>query len=231
MGIFDGQQGDVFTTYQARLRMRDKLMGGIPKDPAIIAGWLRSKAGIEKEDEIRQATVRTLRELGAEVGPDTTFEEMEAASKELAQVRQTNGFKTGELGLYIESRTIKAMIKEATNILFAGDKWGATRKGPRNAVAEWVYVNPDKIWLGRQEPDGIDLSIAHVSGPRGPQTSLTYVEYVARPVLDFEVIVVKDRVKPEQWAQLWIVAQENGLGARRSQEFGRFDVERWDRVS
>lgn len=229
MGIFDNQAG-VFTTYHARIQFRDKLMGGTPKDPKIIEAWLRKKTGIQDEEEIRRAMLRTLLELGADVSPDMSYDELEAASEKLA-TKQAVGFKNGEHGLYLESRVVKAMLKECTNILYAGDRWGKTKKGPRSFLAERVFITPDKLWLDRQEPDGVELFIGHVSGPRGPQSTLTHYEYVEGAVIDFDVMVAEDAIDHEHWPQIWVLAQENGLGALRSQGFGRFDIWEWEPVS
>src|ERR1700738_3167344 len=157
MGIFDDQ---LFTEYQVRLRFRDKVMGGVPMDPAIIEGWLRSKAGISDAEEVRQATVRTLQELGADV---TSYDDLQKASEMLAKVRQTNGFKVDEDGPYLESRAVKAMLKESTNILYAGERWGRTLKGPKSFLAERVFVDPDHISLGKPTFDGVDLFIGHTT--------------------------------------------------------------------
>lgn len=230
MGIFDQQSGGVFTNYRARIVFRDKIMGGTPKNPKLIEGWLRSKAGVTKVEENRMMMLRTLLELGADVTPDMSFEELEVASEGLAASKQTNGFKQDENGLYLESRTIKAMLKECCNILYAGDRWGKTKKGPRSFLAERVFVNPDKVRLGVMEPDGVDLFIGHTSGPKGPQSNLTYYEYVQRAEIEFEVMVLQDAIEHEHWPELWLAAQENGLGALRSQGFGRFDIEAWDVV-
>lgn len=227
MGIFDGTVG-IFTTYAARLRFRDKVMGGTPKDPRIIESWLRTRAMIDDVTELRQATIRTLTELGYEVRPDQTYEELLEASEALGAEKHTNGLKFDARGLYLESRVVKAAIKESVNILYAGDRWGKTKKGPRSFTAERVFIKPDKLYLGRTEPDGIELFIGHVTGPRGPQSTLGYHEFVAGAVLDFAVMSCRDEVTPRQWAEIWVLAQEGGLGALRSQGHGRFDVERWD---
>lgn len=243
MGIFEPTASDLFTTYSARIRFRDRLMGGVPKNPKIIEGWLRAKAGIEQEEEIRRATLRTLLELGADVTPDMSFEELEKASEALAAQRQTNGFKMDENGLYIESRQVKAMLKESVNILYpyGSGKWGGRKtvdrktgaekdtggKSAKSFVAERVFISPDRLSLGRPEPDGVELFIGHVTGPQGPQSTLTYHEYVSEAEITFDVMVLRDEVKAEHWPEIWLHAQENGLGALRSQGFGRFDVEAW----
>lgn len=229
--IFEAKRRDLFQSYMARIQIRDKLLGGTPKDPHIIEGWLRSKAGVTDEIEVRQMMLTTLIELGAEVTPDMTYEQLVEASTRLAAVKQTNGFKRDENGLYIEDRTVKAMLREVVNINFAGERWGPTRKGPKNFTAERVFINPAHISLGKQEADGVEMQIVHVDGKDGPRSSISYSEYVVRPVLDFEVLVLKDSIEEENWIDIWLTAEEGGLGASRSQSYGRFDVLRWDRVN
>jgi hypothetical protein len=229
MGIFDTTT-DLWTTYHASIVFRDKLMGGTPKDPKIIEGWLGKKAGITDEEELRQATLRTLVELGYDVPAGATYAEMMAAVENLAGVKQTEGFRQCEGGLYLESRTVKAMLKESTHILFAGGKWGQTGKGPRAFLAERVFVNPDRILLGRTEPDGVYTFIGHVEDRQGRRATLAYIEYVETATLAFDVLVARDSIKADDWPQIWVHAQENGLGAKRSQGFGRFDIVGWDVV-
>lgn len=236
MGIFD-QEADLWRYYRVSLTFRERLMGGIPRDPKLIEGWLRSKAGVSDDEEIRQATLRTLMELGAEVRPDMTYAEMVEASEALAAQKSTNGFKRDEEGLYIEGRQVKAALKESINIHFAGERWGKTKKGPKSYAAERLFVLEDRIHLGRSEPDGIDLVIGHVSGPQGPRSTLTYHEYVERAEITFHVMESKivgagdePSLDRRQWAVTWVSAQEQGIGALRSQGHGRFDVTAFDPV-
>jgi hypothetical protein len=205
-------------------------MGGSPKDPKIIEGWLRAKAGITDAEEIRRALVRTMSELGAEVNPEMTYEELDAASEKVAGSRETNGFKIDDHGLYIEGRQVKAAFKESTNILYAGEKWGATKKGPKGFLAERVFVAPDHLTLGRKEPDGIDMVIGQVTGPDGRRSTLGYYEYVRRSVIQLDVLVTRDSIKEEWWVDLWSHMEENGLGALRSQGYGKFDLLAWDQI-
>ena len=236
MGIFD-DKADIFVTYHAAVQFRDKVMGGTPKNPKAIEGWLRTKAGSSDQEEVRRAMLRTLRELGADVSDDDDYEALVKASEALAVEKQTNGFKTNEQGLYIESRQIKAMLKECVNILYAGQKWGKVKtdeqsyngKGPKSFVAERIFVNPSTISLGVNDPGGVELFIGHVTGPQGPRSTMTYVEYVDQPRIEFDVLVTRDSIEDKKWAEIWVHAQENGLGALRSQDFGRFDIIEWKR--
>lgn len=220
----------VFTTYHAEIKMRDKLLGGTPKSPDVIEGWLR-KAGVSQEEDLRQMLLRTLEELGAEVGPQMSYDDLVEASKKLAAIKQTNGFKRNSVGIYIEDRQVKAMLKEAVNILYAGkERWGVTKKGPRNFTAERLFISPSQINLGKAEPDGVELMMVHADTPMGPRSSLAYHEYVEQARFGFDVQVLNDEIEPEKWPNIWILCEENGLGACRSQSFGRFDVVAWDKV-
>jgi hypothetical protein len=228
-GIFD-TQSSLFTRYTARIVFRDKLLGGIPKDPKLIEGWLRSRAGLTDGDEVRHTMLRTLVELGVDVDASMSFEQLERASEAVAARKQTTGFKVGERGLYLESRQVKAMLKESTNVVFGGERFGPTRKTGKPFVAERVFIEPDRLWLGVQEPAGVEMTIGHVFGATGPRSIVGYHEYVERASLDFRVLTMRDCLAAEQWADLWVHAQENGLGALRSQGFGRFYIEQWQRI-
>lgn len=238
--IYAEQRATLFTTYRVALTFTGKIMGGVPRDPQIIEGWLRSKAGIDDEQEVRQAMLRTLVELGAELTGTETFDEIVAASEALAAQRQTNGFKRDDQGLYIESRQVKAMLKESVNILFAGDRWGRTKKGPRSYTAERLFVRPDRIHLGRMEPDGVDMVIGHVTGPQGPRSTLGYHEYVEQASIEFTVDSTDatpggkgaptDCIDPDHWPLIWMHAEANGLGALRSQGHGQFAVTAFEKA-
>jgi hypothetical protein len=233
MGIFDNQT-DLFNRYRARLQFRNKIMGGVPKDPKMIEGWLRTKAGLsDSEEELRFAVIQTLQELGGEVSPEMTMDELIEVSQALAEQRNTNGFKRDETGLYIESRQIKAGLKETINALYAGEKWGKTRKGPKNFAVEHVFIHPHRIYLGRAEPDGIDLLIGHVTGPQGRRSTITYVEHCVEPEIEFDVLVdtrAEEQIEEAQWREIWVHGQENGYGAARSQGWGTYDIVAWDLI-
>jgi hypothetical protein len=35
-------------------------------------------------------------------------------------------------------------------------------------------------------------------------------------------------LSPEQWAMIWLTGQEQGIGASRSQGYGRYTVTKWE---
>lgn len=225
----------LFTKYDVELTFRNKVLGGTPKNPKVIEAWIRTRMGLDDNWEVRQMMLQTLEELGVEVSEGMTDEEIMEASDKVSSVKQTNGFKQNSQGLYLEDRQVKASIKECVNILYAGDRWkrkGQTGsgKGPKNFTAERVFIKPAHILLGRMEPDGIELMMIHASGPQGPVNSLAYHEYASEPTISFTVEVCNDDIKSEHWPEIWTLGQEIGLGACRSQSFGRFDVTKWEQA-
>jgi hypothetical protein len=240
------QPGDFYTRYATRLQVREKIMGGIPLNPKTIEAWLRSKAGVTVEEEVRMMLVRTLIERGAELDPaETDMGRIMAASDAIAAEKQTNGFKKNGQGLYIEGRQIKAMLKESINALFAGETvqengktkragWGPTKKGPKAFAAEHVFIDDERVLLGAPEPSGVEFVIGHIIGAGGPRSTIGYVEYVLQPALDFTVLcdpIAEEAITHERWRKIWLHAQENGVGAMRSQGHGRFNVVRWERLN
>jgi hypothetical protein len=219
-----GTPVDLWTTYKVRLAFRDKLLGGIPRDPNLVEGWLRSKAGLYDPEELRGAVARTVAELRPGGSPPVADDDMGSE----ADSKRTVGFKSDDEGLYVESRQIKAMLKESTNVVFAGERWGPTRKACKSFFAERVFVEPDRIQLGVIEPTGRELVLGHVSGPAGPRSTLTHYEYILRPLVEFRLLVLHDCITAAQWRDIWCHAQESGFGTLRSQGHGRFDVVQWE---
>lgn len=229
--VFESTRASIYTTYDVEIQFLDKLLGGTPRDPRLIEGWIRKQAGVEDPQELKKMMVRTLEEMGVEIGPNLSDEDILKAAEGVAGERHTNGFKRDENGLYIESRQIKAMLKEATNVLYAKEKWGKTGKSPQGFVAERVFVNPDRIYLGVQEPTDVEMVIGHLSGPKGSYSTMTHYEAVHKAKISFEVKVLQDLIDAAQWAAIWVQSEMGGMGAARSQGYGLFEVTKWQKQS
>jgi len=222
----------VFSKYVVTLQFTGWVMGGIPQNPEVIEGWIRTKMIGKDADaaQIRAYVIKTMDELGMEVSPDMTMDELNAVAKRVAAEQHGNTFKRDALGFYLGDYQIKAALKEVTNILFAGERWGVTRKGPKSFLAERVYVDEQRIHLGRTEPDGVHLQIGHVTGPQGPRSTLTYVHYVDQPTVSFTVSSLHDLVTEDQWRQMFVLMQKSGIGALRSMGYGQFVVTGFEKV-
>ena len=208
--------------YRGQLHV-NRLAGGIPTNPKVAEGWIRTKLGEQADDVIQQQVAEVMAER--KVSADE-------AAKQVALNRHLNGFKRDEDTdeMFIEGRQLKAAIKEAVSCCVAVGKlpsrqWGLTNKGSKAFVAEHICVVEDELWLGTKEPTGIAQRFVHA--PMG--TGIQYEEYLDNAIIDFTVIT--DHLFPEeQWAMIFLTGQEQGIGATRSQGYGRYTVTKWDKV-
>lgn len=227
-GIWDDDE--VFTQYRVTLTFVDRVMGGVPQKPEIIEGWLKQRIAEDDDGEIKLMMRKTLEELGVEVDVNMTRDDLYAAARVVAAEQHGNTFRRDANGMFLASYQIKAALKENTNILYAGDRWGKTKKGPKSYLAERVFVDEEHIYLGRDKADGVHLQIGHVTGPQGPRSTLTYYDYVQQPTISFTLSSVEDCIASDQWKRILVLMQRNGIGALRSLGHGQFRVTAFDKL-
>lgn len=214
--------------------------GGVPNDPKIIQGWLKTRLfGKEGRDsELAALVARTAVDRGIDLDADP---DAAIAATDL----NVNGFKHSNGGLVFEGRCVKAAIKEYFSIALGGGhfgvkqadgsvkqpKWGATGKGMSGFIAEHVQVPDDLIPLCRPdgsrytEPDSIEQRF--VSTWRGQ--GISYTERLDTSVMTFTVEADWDLDK--YWPIIWTIGEQNGIGAMRSQGSGKFVVTEWERLA
>lgn len=204
--------------YNATITVKN-LAGGVPSDPNIAKGWLGTKLA-DKDDLIRDLVAQTMVERGI------TADE---AAEQVDKLKHLNGFKRNEHGLYIEGRQLKAAIKEAAGVARATDKlkmkWGTTNKGVLGFVAEHIMVVEDTLQLDVTEPSRVLQSFP--KNPRTGQTGIQYTEIIDEASFDC-TIIADYKFADQEWAMLWLTGEQQGIGASRSQGFGRYEVTRWE---
>lgn len=200
---------ELFKFYNVRIKMRNRLVGGYPKNI---------------DAERAMLTARGLEDLIPPQPDLSTLSDDERKALEQETVEKSMiGFKSNGHGLYIESRQVKAMFKECANIL-KGPKL-LDVKNFKSKVAERIFVEPREILLGKTEPDGKDSRPVHVMTAMGPRTSIKTMEYVEGVEIAFRIKVLQDGVVTEDHIRTMLeYAQDNGLGADRSQGDGQFDL-------
>jgi len=234
LDVFGG--ADVYTTYRVRLRVIDKLVGGIPSSPSVIKGWLKARMEVG-DRELQELVEQTLMERFPDRQP--TVDELADALLSTEAAPSINGFKripgTGELAY--EGRCMKAAIKEFANSAYPGTSWPGKdkvakgyRKGLMSTLAERVFVREIYIGLGVKEPTGVEERVKHVMTPQGPRSSISRVEYVQQPTLEFHLRVRDDFLPRSAWARIWQVGEEIGIGADRGRSDGRFELLAFERL-
>ena len=154
--------------------------------------------------------------------------------------------------IFIEGRQIKASFREAANTAFAADRWGATRKGTKSYLSERVFVVEDRIYLTKVAPGYCPLDpeapliyltshdvadephrgVVHFpDGQGGTNSALVAKEQVEGAVLRYTIRVHNDILDLGQWLEILELAMDQGLGASRSQSYGRFTVVQFDKIA
>ena len=205
---------DFFDNYRCRIKV-GTLVGGKPKNPELIEAWVNAKCKDKTEAErkrIRDAHV------------DTLDDEVDGQREKSAI-----GFARVDGQLAIEGRQVKAMLKEAANII--KDKLpikDGKISSLKSKVADQVFVVEEWIKLGRTDPDDVDERPIHVMTRQGPRDSLKVCEILRDVEIEFTVRRLsasgKSSVPEKVLMAILDYAQSIGLGADRSQGAGVFEV-------
>jgi len=240
MSSYDSSFGGVFEKYvpstwkfqyKATLQFVD-IAGGIPSDPKVAEGWIKSKAkDPNKEDRIRAEVTKLMEER--------KLTEDEAAA-ELNALKNCNGFRrlpsNGQL--YFEGRQAKAALKEAVSVAVAAGnlearKWGTTNKGAISFAAEHIQVLTEQILLVNLDGSPVlkptEVLQTFPVNPITKQTGIQYTE-VCKDVLAEIVVTTDSEYDEEKWAKIWLTGGLQGMGASRSQDHGRYKVIGWEQL-
>lgn len=230
-GVFEEFVPSVWSyQYFVTLLFQD-IAGGVPSDPKVAEGWIKSKlTDTPKDDRLRQAVQEIMADRGVSE---------EEATAELNSRRNCNGFlrdrKTGQL--YIKGYQVKAALKEAVSVAVAADhleakRWGKTGKGAISFAAEHIQVVDERIplWRGTEPVTSFDeMRQSFPINKITKQTSIQYTEICRGVTVD--LTVASDwQFTNEQWATIWVTGNLQGIGASRSQDHGRYKVIRWQQL-
>lgn len=227
-----GRTDTRFALYEGEVRFRERIIGGIPKEPDQIRGWLKSRLELGDRELIELAE-QTYRELQGDEQRHPSVDEMLDAIE--TSETKGNGFKRDADGqACYEGRCVKAGLKEAANVAYPGVKFPGKpadiRKGLRSFFEERVFVDDYLIGLGTKEPKTAQR-VKHIKGPQGKRSALQVFDYVdEQPSLVFTVRSLDDCISEEVWFHIWEQLEEIGLGADRSMGEGKFDLLRWERI-
>lgn len=229
-----------FTRVTVSCKFTTRVVGGVPADPKLIAGWLKANMPEVAEAELEKLAATTLAEVGKVV---------EDESKPMWTT-----FKRDENGIYMEGRQLKAAFKECANILrdvfqkqetaerkgtakATGEGEGKAQKSRFTALkaklAERLFVEEERVYLRTEtqavlkEPHGNEENPIHVMTAQGPRTALkkfdfcepgTHISFTVRWLNDgvVDASLVRALLEYMQW---------NGIGASRSQGNGQFTFE------
>jgi hypothetical protein len=223
MSVFEKYESDAYPFEFAGTLLVDRIAGGIPSDPKKAEAHIRSK--VQVSDHVIQELVKqTMKDR--EIPADEAVEAV-------AELSHLNGFRRDDRGLYIGGYQLKAALKEAASVaasvgkIPSGTNYGTTqwKKGLKGFLPEHIVVLEDRLYLGVSERSSVEQRFVHTRNGSGIQ----YEETVADAKIDFTIRADYD-FGEKWWAMVWLTGQEQGIGATRSQGYGRYTVVRWDRV-
>jgi hypothetical protein len=235
--------------YRVQLHFKERIVGGIPAvnvdedAPQEIQEEQTKKAKTVLDAFLRKRLADRMNEEEIAELVDQTYDE--AYSDFEAQATST--FKSDENGLLIEGRQCKAMIKEVGSRLGFGKAIKGTRPSLRGDIHEACHVDEDTIYLWEQNGDpgeGADITLKHVTephghetrpihvwGPQGPQSAIKRSAYVTRGYIEFHVRILKSvTFNEEHLMEILTHGGDLGLGAERSQGFGKYEVIGFEQV-
>ena len=166
--------------YAVALQVRSQLNGGVPKSPAAIEAWIRTN--IDGTSRLEQLIDTTKQEIGSDQLTDAEVEALKSSC--------WNSFKVDDTGIYIEGRQVKAMLKEAANVM----KSVVDMTAFKARIAERVFVIDRKIYLGAA-PTGSQEGVVHAMTARGPISALKKSDYIKAPVVKFRLKVLDEKLK------------------------------------
>jgi hypothetical protein len=208
--------------YEVELHFTTPFASSTPKNPKDIEAMIVARAPSDSQLKRRM-------EAGEDITPldklaDQVGEEVEA--EEEAE-RGYATFKRDDNGLYYEARCVRAHIKDCANQL----QGLLGIKALKSKVANRVYVEPSKIYLGKKEPDGNETRIVHAMTMKGPRSSLKTIDYVDQPVLKFQLKVLDDGLVDRDLLEaIFEYGGEHGMGQERSQDWGKYEMVKLEEV-
>lgn len=224
----------IFNRYEVKLQVTDLLLGGLPKDPELIKGFLEGRAKKARTpEEKEQLTKKIAKEIKQKENGEIDYVKEEEKS--------WTTFKSDETGLYIEERQIKALLREAMSTQRL-----SSIPGFRDQINHGVFTNPDKIHLKREnngkpevikKPDKHVEDIGHGMSARGPRSFIKRSDAVEGPAIKFELLVAKSQhpskeipINTKRLKDMFLLGQSIGLGANRSQGYGKFNLLKFEEI-
>lgn len=199
----------MWNRYSLEMRFGGLVMGGVPKHPDIIKSWLDARAPTRAPDD-----AIPLLELAEQVA-------LAVQAEATAENKVWTGFMSDdEGGLYVPGFHLKAHIKDLANIL--KDTLGV--KALKSKVADRAFVEEDKLYLGKTEPDGYWEHAVHIMTMQGPRSALKRNDYVEQPTVRASLRVLADKVVTEDVLRaIFDYGTIKGFGAERGLGHGRYE--------
>ncbi len=216
-----------FISRQITIKFRDKILAGVPASDDMLDYFMNARHMSDKEKADLKSRVQDGKLTDAE-------------KDEIKNMAHCVFEKDSEGQLCVWAANLKAMIREimvCTGLTQRrpNKKAGEESAGGRQLMQHTTHIDPLRCVFHRDgkplmKPDGYVDRIKHISDAAGQRSAIGRHDYIDKAELTFilrwptkgDKIFTEDDMK-----MVLAMCQENGLGASRSQSFGRFDVIKW----
>jgi hypothetical protein len=226
---------ELWQRYAGTLQCRERVYGGIPKNPHIFDAWQKAKlAKVPVLEPTAEERERLGLVSGAAMAARMAEEDREDVGEldETVEAGETVFRRDAEGHLVLREFMLKSAIKEATQRLgyYVKLKRNADQMGLRSHLQTGFYIEPRNLYLRRDgqpltEPDGCDEAQGRVPTPKGPKSILRKSEYVERPTLEFTIKMLPFKgFGYQELLRVLTLVCEIGVGSWRSREEGKPDL-------
>lgn len=202
--------------YTVKLTLTEPMLGTVPKDPKIYAGYVQAKA------------IKEAKKTGIELTDEQLQQEVDSVTQSELEEKGWTGFHEVNGNPILYDYAIKGFLKEACSILRrVSESRSSKLSAYKIVVAGMVFIAPRQIKLAL--PEGHELGV--LERPLRAQTAQGERVALARSdtapigtMIEFEVLVlgVVTKVLLEDWLDY---GQFKGLGQWRNGGYGRFTYE------
>jgi hypothetical protein len=228
MKLIHDVESSYWFSYRVKIQIRGWILAGKPMALDAARAMIEAQA---KKLKI-EPTVEAIYEQNAAAKTDLEKEEMleDVKDEGICEFHR----RPDHPGIWLPSNNVKAGLKE--NWTAVG--YTKAKVGSRSRLAETTFVRSvppagsspvewDWISLGDAPHPELHTAIAYIKGPQGPVTAIKRHEYVVNPIIEFDIVMSERAVKElpaKMLAGTLVHFSEHGLGACRSQGYGKFDI-------
>jgi len=231
----------LYDKYFVTICFREKVCGGKPKSDDLLGTHIIRTTG--HDDEVTKRLIEQAME-GLPPQEGDLEEKVQSSSSR---------FLSDPIALYLDCYQAKAMLKQSASMLGIFKK----RIGTKQVCSEGMEVkglqherrlhfqkknsdaSPDQTYSYVEKPTGTYEATVHVTTAKGKVSGIKRVDYLEEEglILSFEVWILKTdsnekrHVGEKDLVEILKFSQENGLGADRSQGYGKFDVVEFRKIS
>ena len=229
--ILQKYSDEAFHVRKITIKFRDKILAGIPRNGDTLDFFMNARHMSDKDKQDFELRIK----------------QGEITEEEKAEIKETAWCvfeKDHEEQLTVWCGDFKAMIREIFVCMGLTQRRTSKNKGEESAggrqhLQHTVSIDPLRVPFERDgkaltKPDGYVDRIKHIADAAGKRSALGRHDYVDKAEMTFTIrwpkvgadkIITEDDMK-----KVFAMAQEDGLGACRSQSMGRFDVTAWVKV-